>query len=199
MSLLTRLFKGGHGPQSPTRDIAPKPPYAEEEGAEVAIFASGCFWGTEHLFVEHFSHRGLRASAVGYCGGKTSAPSYKQVGSGKTGHAEAVRLEFDPKQISYAALVEFFYRTHDPTTRNAQGADTGSQYRSVIFYLNDEQRDIAQRLTAEVQKIRFDPLEKKIVTELVPAGEWWDAEDEHQKYLFNNPSGYHCPTHKLHW
>lgn len=198
--LLTRIFSGLQ-PQSATRDIVPKGHFAEEDGAEVAIFASGSFWSTERLFIQHFSHRGLRNSCVGYIGGRTRAPSYRQVSSGSTGHAEAARIEYDPKQISYAALVEFFFRSHDPCARNAQGPDRGSQFRSALFVLNDEQRQIARRIAAEVQKIRFDPLDKKLATEIVDAAElpWWDAEEKHQKYLFTNPNGYHCPTHKLHW
>ncbi|KAI0712716.1 peptide methionine sulfoxide reductase [Cerioporus squamosus] len=152
---------------------------------EVATFASGCFWGT----------------AVGYTGGKEEAtnPDYRTVCSGSTNHAEAVRIEFDPSIVKYDELVEFFYRTHDPTTVNQQGKDTGTQYRSAIFYHTPEQLEIAKRVTEEVQKKHFDPIGKKIVTEIVPAGPWWDAEEYHQKYLHKNPTGYQCPTHRLHW
>ncbi|KZS89547.1 peptide methionine sulfoxide reductase [Sistotremastrum niveocremeum HHB9708] len=171
---------------------------------EVATFASGCFWGVEHIFLKHYpiaQNKGILKTAVGYTGGKSLAkdPSYRQVCSGETGHAEALRIEFDPSIVKYEELVEFFYRTHDPTTVNAQGNDRGTQYRSAIFTNTPEQQTIAERVTAEVQKAHFDARGKKIVTEIVPAGTWYDAEDYHQEYLFKNPSGYQCPTHRLWW
>lgn len=168
---------------------------------EVATFAAGCFWGVEHIFLKHYKNKGILKTAVGYTGGKEEAknPDYKTVCTGATDHAEAVRIEFDPEQVKYDELVEFFYRTHDPTTVNSQGADTGTQYRSAIFYHSPEQLEIAKRVTEEVQKKHFDPKGKKIVTAIVPAGPWYDAEDYHQEYLFKNPSGYQCPTHRLHW
>ncbi|EAU87877.1 peptide methionine sulfoxide reductase [Coprinopsis cinerea okayama7 len=171
---------------------------------EIATFASGCFWGVEHIFLKHFppsENKGILKTAVGYTGGKETAsnPDYKSVCSGSTGHAEAVRIEFDPSIVSYDQLVEFFYRTHDPTTLNRQGADTGTQYRSAIFTHSQTQEEIAKRVTEEVQQKHFTPIGKKIVTEILPAGKWWDAEDYHQLYLFKNPSGYQCPTHRLHW
>ncbi|KAJ6451270.1 peptide methionine sulfoxide reductase [Mycena sanguinolenta] len=174
--------------------------------SEVAIFASGCFWGTEHIFVKHFSPthskgkgKGILASQVGFTGGMADSPSYRAVCTGETQHAEAVRIEFDPAQVSYAELVEFFYRTHDPTTLNRQGADRGTQYRSAIFTTTPEQAEIAQRITEEVQAKHFTPNGTKIVTTVEAAGQWWDAEAYHQLYLFNNPNGYQCPTHRLHW
>ncbi|KAJ2923328.1 hypothetical protein H1R20_g13765, partial [Candolleomyces eurysporus] len=171
---------------------------------QVATFASGCFWGVEHIFLKHFppaEDKGILKTAVGYTGGKESAasPGYRTVCSGTTDHAEAVRIEFDPTKVTYDELVEFFYRTHDPTTVNQQGVDTGTQYRSAIFYHSPEQETIAKRVTEEVQKEHFDPIGKKIVTEILPASKWWDAEDYHQLYLFKNPTGYQCPTHRLHW
>ncbi|KAI0673255.1 peptide methionine sulfoxide reductase [Trametes maxima] len=171
---------------------------------EVAIFAEGCFWGVEHIFLKYYppaENKGILKTDVGYTGGKEDAknPSYKLVCTGSTDHAEAVRVEFDPNVVSYGELVEFFYRTHDPTTKNQQGKDVGTQYRSAIFYTTPEQLEIAKRVTEEVQKKHFDPKDQKIVTEIVAAGEWWDAEDYHQKYLFKNPSGYQCPNHRLHW
>ncbi|RPD68400.1 peptide methionine sulfoxide reductase [Lentinus tigrinus ALCF2SS1-7] len=171
---------------------------------EVATFASGCFWGVEHIFLKHFppkENKGILKTAVGYTGGKEDAtnPDYRTVCSGSTDHAEAVRIEFDPSIVKYDELVEFFYRTHDPTTVNRQGADTGTQYRSAIFYHTPEQLEIAKRVTEEVQKKHFDPIGKKIVTEIIPAGPWWDAEEYHQKYLYKNPTGYQCPTHRIHW
>ncbi|KAI1791384.1 peptide methionine sulfoxide reductase [Ganoderma leucocontextum] len=171
---------------------------------EVATFASGCFWGVEHIFLKHFppkENKGVLKTAVGFTGGKEDSknPDYKTVCSGTTNHAEAVRIEFDPSIVKYEELVEFFYRTHDPTTVNRQGHDVGTQYRSAIFYNTPEQEEIAKRVTAEVQKKHFDPHGTKIVTQIIPAGPWWDAEEYHQLYLFNNPSGYQCATHHLHW
>jgi peptide-methionine (S)-S-oxide reductase len=171
---------------------------------QIATFASGCFWGTEHIFLKHYppkDNKGIISTKVGYTGGNplVTNPDYRTVCSGATDHAEAVRIEFDPAIVSYAELVEFFYRTHDPTTLNQQGADTGTQYRSSIFTHSPEQVEIAQKVTAEVQAKHFDKKGKKIVTEIKEAGPWWDAEDYHQLYLYKNPSGYQCPTHRLHW
>jgi len=171
---------------------------------ETATFASGCFWGTEHIFLKHYppsQNKGILKTAVGYTGGNplVKNPDYRSVCSGATDHTEAVQIEFDPDVVKYDELVEFFYRTHDPTTVNRQGGDIGSQYRSSIFTHSPEQEAVAKRVTEEVQAKHFTPKGKKIVTEIVPAGEWWDAEDYHQLYLFKNPSGYQCPTHRLHW
>ncbi|KAF9031596.1 peptide methionine sulfoxide reductase [Panaeolus papilionaceus] len=171
---------------------------------QIATFASGCFWGVEHIFLKYFppsENKGILSTKVGYTGGKDDVanPTYRQVCNGDTGHAEAVRIEFDPSIVSYSELVEFFYRTHDPTTANRQGADTGTQYRSAIFTHSEEQAEIAKRVTEEVQAKHFTPKGQKIVTEIIGAGPWWDAEEYHQLYLFNNPSGYQCPTHRLHW
>ncbi|KAI0059907.1 peptide methionine sulfoxide reductase [Artomyces pyxidatus] len=171
---------------------------------EVATFAAGCFWGVEHIFLKQWpikSDTGIVKTSVGYTGGRvaSSEPNYDQVCSGATGHAEALRIEFDPSKVSYADLVEYFYRTHEPTTLNSQGADRGTQYRSAIFFNTPEQETIARRVTAEVQAKHFDPTGKKIVTSIEAAGQWYDAEEYHQEYLFKNPSGYQCPTHRLHW
>ncbi|KAH7102592.1 peptide methionine sulfoxide reductase MsrA [Auriculariales sp. MPI-PUGE-AT-0066] len=207
--IITRII-ASMGPQSPVRDVQPTLPRPQEDGDEVAIFAMGNFYSAEMLFLQNFSHRGLRTSSVGYVGGSRSAPSYRSVMLGGTGHALAVRLEYDPNQISYAALVEFFYRAHEPTKRNVQGPDKGSQFRSAIFCLSKEQRDQAVRITGEVQKIRFAKLKKNIVTKIVGPGQeqggipdWWDAEDEHQKFLFihrgEEAEQFKCPSHKMHW
>ncbi|TDL27107.1 peptide methionine sulfoxide reductase [Rickenella mellea] len=171
---------------------------------DIATFASGCFWGTEHIFLKHFpisQGKGIIKTSVGYTGGKdvASDPSYRDVCSGSTGHAEACRIEFDPAILKYEELVEFFYRSHDPTTVNRQGMDTGTQYRSAIFTNSDEQTAIAQRVTNEIQQKYFDLKGKKIVTTIERAGPWYDAEDYHQEYLFKNPNGYQCSTHRLHW
>ncbi|KAG8908793.1 Peptide-methionine (S)-S-oxide reductase [Tulasnella sp. 403] len=169
---------------------------------EVATFANGCFWGTQQIFDKHYGTKhGLISTNVGYTGGddKYKGVTYRQVCSGETGFAEACRVEFDPDLVGYAELVEFFYRTHDPTTKDRQGNDTGTQYRSAIFTHSPEQEEIAKRVTQEVDEKYFAPKGKKIVTLLEPAREWYTAEAYHQKYLDNNPSGYHCFTHRLHW
>ncbi|KAF5376647.1 hypothetical protein D9615_007818 [Tricholomella constricta] len=171
---------------------------------QIATFASGCFWGTEHIFLKHYppaQNKGILKTAVGYTGGNALVknPDYRSVCTGATDHAEAVKIEFDPSVVTYKELVEFFYRTHDPTTENRQGGDVGTQYRSSIFTHSSEQEAIAKQVTEEVQAKHFTPKGKKIVTEILPASVWWDAEDYHQLYLFKNPSGYQCPTHRLHW
>ncbi|TFK31765.1 peptide methionine sulfoxide reductase [Crucibulum laeve] len=171
---------------------------------EVATFASGCFWGVEHIFLKHFppaQKKGILKTTVGYTGGNplVKNPDYNSVCSGATDHAEAVKIEFDPGVVTYEQLVEFFYRTHDPTTENRQGRDSGTQYRSAIFTHSPEQRIAALKVTEAVQARHFTPKGKKVVTEITDAKEWWDAEDYHQLYLYKNPSGYQCPTHRLHW
>ncbi|KAI0265388.1 peptide methionine sulfoxide reductase [Gloeopeniophorella convolvens] len=177
---------------------------ASVPAAQVATFAAGCFWGVEHIFLKHWpikENKGILKTAVGYTGGRADAtnPDYRQVCSGTTNHAEALRIEFDPSKVTYDELVEYFYRTHDPTTVNSQGADQGTQYRSAIFFNTPEQEATARRVTQEVQEKHFTPKGKKIVTLIEAAGTWYDAEDYHQEYLFKNPTGYQCPTHRLHW
>ncbi|KAF5369207.1 hypothetical protein D9757_010042 [Collybiopsis confluens] len=171
---------------------------------EIATFAAGCFWGVEHIFLKHYppsQNKGILSTSVGYTGGKASAnnPGYQEVCSGETDHAEALRIEFDPNVVSYAELVEFFYRTHEPTTLNRQGHDRGTQYRSAIFTHSHAQLETAKKVTAEIQEKHFAAKGEKIVTEIVEAGRWYDAEQYHQLYLFKNPSGYQCATHRLHW
>ncbi|KAF8325193.1 peptide methionine sulfoxide reductase MsrA [Cantharellus anzutake] len=185
-------------PPAATTQIALNAVLADASSTQVATFGSGCFWGTEHIFIKHYKSRGI-TTHVGYTGGNTSDHAYSLVCTGRTGHAEACRIEFDPSKVTYAELVEFFYRTHDPTTLNSQGADRGTQYRSAIFYSSPEQKEIAENVTSEVQEKYFTPKGKSIVTQIVEAGKWWDAEDYHQEYLFKNPDGYQCPTHRLHW
>ncbi|KAL2168342.1 hypothetical protein VTG60DRAFT_7386 [Thermothelomyces hinnuleus] len=169
-------------------------PVTIPEGAERATVAAGCFWGVEHLYRKHFADKGLYDARVGYIGGDTANPSYRLVCSGNTGHAEATLLVYDPTRLSYRTLIEFFYRMHDPTTLNQQGPDRGTQYRSGIFYHTPEQEAIAREVT---QKANEQWWGGKIVTEILPAKEWWDAEDYHQLYLTKNPHGYECPSHFL--
>ncbi|KAI0298331.1 peptide methionine sulfoxide reductase [Multifurca ochricompacta] len=174
--------------------------------SQVATFAAGCFWGVEHIFLKQWpikANKGILKTAVGYTGGHTDPdapnPTYHQVCTGITNHAEALRIEFDPSKVTYDQLVEYFYRTHDPTTLNSQGADSGTQYRSAIFFNTPEQETIARRVTQEIQVKHFSPKGQNIVTAIEEAGPWYDAEDYHQEYLFKNPTGYQCPTHRLHW
>jgi methionine-S-sulfoxide reductase len=140
-----------------------------------AIFAAGCFWGVQFYFDQV---PGVTKTTAGYTGGHTENPTYEQVCDHKTGHAEAVLLEFDPQQVTYETLVRQFFRMHDPTQLNRQGWDIGDQYRSAIFYFSDEQRQTVEMVKADVE----DKFDKPIVTDITPAVEFYPAEDYHQKY-----------------
>ena len=158
------------------------------EGVETAIFAMGCFWGAERAFWR--AGEGVFVTAVGYSGGHTPNPTYEEVCSGRTGHAEAVRVAYDPAKISYEDLLTLFWEGHDPTQGMRQGADVGTQYRSAIYWTTPEQRAAALRSAAayaEALKARgFGP----IATEIAEAGPFYFAEDHHQQYLAKNPGGY---------
>ncbi len=143
-----------------------------------AIFGAGCFWGVESRFRQL---KGVKEVASGYAGGTTENPTYQQVCSGKTGHAEVVRVEFDPEQISYRDLLEAFWGMHDPTTWHRQGPDIGAQYRSVIFYRTDEQKQIAEESLKKAES--SGRWKQSIVTEILPAPEFYRAEEYHQRYL----------------
>lgn len=156
--------------------------------AETAILAGGCFWGMEDIIRKI---PGVLQTEVGYAGGTTASPNYNTVKTGTTGHAESIRVVFDPKVLSFATLLErWFYRMHDPTTENRQGNDSGTQYRSAIFYQTEEQRRVAEDVTAKVDKSGLWP--KPIVTQIVAAGPFTPAEDYHQDYLEKHPGGYTC-------
>lgn len=163
------------------------------EGTERAIFAGGCFWGLEELYRKDWEGKGLLDCRVGYTGGESEAPDYRSVCSGRTGHAESLLIAFNPQQVSYKQLVEYFFKMHDPTTMNRQGADTGTQYRSAIFYENEQQKSIAEEIKEKVGKEWYKG--KPITTEIRAATKWYDAEDYHQDYLKKEPYGYHCPAH----
>ena len=150
---------------------------------ERALLAGGCFWGVQDLFR---SYDGVLSTRVGYTGGNTPNATYRNHGA----HAEAVEIIFDPARISYRQILEFYFQIHDPTTRNRQGNDMGPSYRSAIFYTTDEQRRIAEDTIADVDESGLWP--GKVVTEVVPSGEFWEAEPEHQDYLLRNPGGYTC-------
>lgn len=150
-------------------------PLVAAKGHELAAFAEGCFWGSENTF-RHV--RGVLATAVGYSGGHADKPTYEDVSSHTTGHAETVLVEFDPATVTYAELVAVFFRSHDPTTKNRQGPDVGSQYRSAIFTFSDAQAKTAETVRAERQKT----VTKPIVTEIQPVTAFWKAEAYHQQY-----------------
>ena len=161
------------------------------DGYGVAVFGLGCFWGAEEIF---WQVPGVWSTSVGYAGGHTAHPSYEEVCSGRTGHTEAVRVVYDPARVSYADLVATFYEVHDPTQGMRQGNDTGTQYRSAIYYETPEQEKVAHEVTEryqpELAKRGYGP----ITTEIRPAAEtpYYYAEDHHQQYLAKNPFGYRC-------
>jgi methionine-S-sulfoxide reductase len=158
-----------------------------EEGYQMATFAGGCFWGTEYVFQQV---PGVKSTAVGFMGGRVDNPTYKQICYTDTNHAEVVQLRYDPGQISYEKLVKVFFKTHDPTTLNRQGPDVGTQYRSAIFYHNEQQKQIAEKAKAAFDT--FGDFKDPIVTEIVPAKEFWEAEDYHQDYFKKNPNHPAC-------
>ena len=145
---------------------------------EKAIFAAGCFWGVEDKFMKI---DGVHATKVGYTGGQTPDPTYESVCSKSTGHAEAVQLEYDETKVSFEDLVRFFFQIHNPTTMNRQGLDIGDQYRSSIFYLNDSQKEIAEKVKKEVEESGV--YNSSVVTAIENASEFFDAEDYHQQYI----------------
>ncbi|MFH0966007.1 MAG: bifunctional methionine sulfoxide reductase B/A protein [Planctomycetota bacterium] len=158
---------------------------AEEKPAPAeAIFAGGCFWGVEHA-LQHAD--GVLSVTSGYTGGTVADPTYKEVSSGRTGHAEAVRIVFDPKKVSYRELAKLFFEIHDPTQVDGQGPDLGAQYRSAIFYHSDEEKQIAEDLIAQLRANGYN-----VVTELAPAGPFYTAEEYHQDYLTKHPGGQNC-------
>jgi peptide methionine sulfoxide reductase msrA/msrB len=152
---------------------------------ELAVFAAGCFWGTEEYFRRL---PGVVSTAVGYSGGSTANPSYEEVCTGKTGHAESLKIEFDPSKISYAELLQHFFRMHDPTQKNRQGNDVGTQYRSVVFFQDEAQRRAAEAFISELTK--SGKLRAPIATEVTRAMPFYSAEEYHQDYLRKNPGGY---------
>ncbi|MCE7068624.1 peptide-methionine (S)-S-oxide reductase MsrA [Dyadobacter sp. CY326] len=154
---------------------------------ETATFGTGCFWCTEAVME---SLDGVKKVVSGYAGGHDPNPNYKEVCTGNTGHAECVEVTYDPKVISYADLLEAFFRSHDPTSLNRQGNDVGTQYRSVIFFHNEEQHKLAEQAKAELDK--SGAYDKKIVTEITAAPKFFPAEDYHQNYFANNPDQGYC-------
>ncbi|MFZ6014552.1 MAG: peptide-methionine (S)-S-oxide reductase MsrA [Bacteroidota bacterium] len=156
-------------------------------GLEIATFGSGCFWCTEAIFL---NVKGVEKVASGYSGGKVKNPTYKEVCSGLTGHAEVVQLTYDPKVITYEELLEIFWQTHDPTTLNRQGADVGTQYRSVIYYHNETQKQLAEHYKKKLND--EEAFDSKVVTEISPYSTFYKAEDYHQNYYNLNSNAPYC-------
>ncbi|MFZ3006229.1 MAG: peptide-methionine (S)-S-oxide reductase MsrA [Phenylobacterium sp.] len=157
---------------------------------ERAVLAGGCFWGMQDLIRRY---EGVISTRVGYSGGDVKNATYRNHGT----HAEAIEIVFDPAAISYRALLEFFFQIHDPTTKNRQGNDMGMSYRSAIYYTSDEQKKVALDTIADVEASGLWP--GKVVTEVEPAGDFWEAEPEHQDYLERIPNGYTCHFVRLGW
>lgn len=156
-------------------------------GSEKATFGTGCFWCTEAMFE---SLDGVYDAVSGYEGGTKANPTYKEVCTGNTGHAECVEVTYDPKKVTYAELLQAFFRSHDPTSLNRQGADVGTQYRSVIFYHNDAQKQLAETVKKELNE--SGAYDKPIVTEISAASKFYEAEAYHQSYFANNPEQGYC-------
>lgn len=159
----------------------------KDTGSKIAVFAGGCFWCTEAMFSQL---KGVKKVISGYSGGKVANPTYNQVCTGLTGHAECTQITYDPEQVTFGELLEVFWMTHDPTTLNRQGADSGTQYRSAIFYTDEDQRQeaIAFKAKLEKEKIWNDP----IVTEITKFEKFYPAEDYHQEFYKNNPNQGYC-------
>jgi peptide-methionine (S)-S-oxide reductase len=159
----------------------------QENGLETATLAGGCFWCLEAVYDEL---KGVVSVESGYTGGQTTDPNYRDVCSGTTGHAEVVQIKYDPSVITFRDLLDVFFTIHDPTTLNRQGGDVGTQYRSAVFYHTPEQREAAENLIKELDQMRL--WDAPIVTQVVPIGDYYPAEDYHQEYFKNNPGQGYC-------
>lgn len=180
--------KGKATMTKPTSSLPPTDFAAEAHpGREIAVLAGGCFWGMEGIIRDI---PGVVDTQVGYTGGNVSKPTYPDVKTGSTGHAEAIQIIFDPKKLSFEDLLSWFFRMHDPTTMNRQGNDRGTQYRSGIFIYNDAQKASATKIKDKVDK--SGKWKAPAVTEITQAGPFWRAEEYHQHYLQKNPGGYTC-------
>jgi peptide-methionine (S)-S-oxide reductase len=188
--ILCLLTPGCQSQKSPDQPAATPLPMDEivkpDMNTEIATFGAGCFWCVEAVFQEL---KGVMKVESGYMGGTVPNPTYREVCTGSTGHAEVTRITFDPSVITYAELLEVLWTTHDPTTLNRQGADVGTQYRSAVFYHSEEQRAIAEKSKAEVATAIW---ENPIVTEITPASTYYPAEDYHQNYYALNPDAGYC-------
>lgn len=154
---------------------------------EIAVFGGGCFWCTEAVFT---MLKGVASVTSGYAGGSVANPSYEDVSSGRTGHAEVIKIEYDPSQISYQDLLAVFFATHDPTTLNRQGNDVGTQYRSIILYTSEDQKQLAMHYIQDLEK--SSPGGAPLVTEVNPLGEFYEAEEYHKNYYAQNKSQPYC-------
>jgi peptide methionine sulfoxide reductase msrA/msrB len=185
---VAEMTAAGYGQYLPLFGIAAAgAPAVEAHTKATATLSGGCFWGVQELVRQL---PGVVSTSVGYTGGTKADPVYEDVHTGRTGHAEAVQIVYDPKLISYETILRYFFRLHDPTTPNRQGNDVGTQYRSAIFYHDDEQRKVAERVKAEVDRSGKWPA--KVVTQIVPASTFYSAEGYHQDYLQKHPDGYTC-------
>jgi methionine-S-sulfoxide reductase len=182
------LFSSSHNTSTTTATMTqPSQPSAADPDFETITFGSGCFWCTEAVFQ---NVRGVKSAVSGYSGGHTADPTYEQVCSGTSGHAEVVQVTYDTRQIAFEDLLQVFWRTHDPTTLNRQGHDVGTQYRSAIFYHNDRQREIAEKYKKQLDEA--DTFSAPIVTEITPFKEFYPAEKYHQEYYELNPNQGYC-------
>jgi len=179
---------GGAGPEASAAGGSASPQAGNIATTQTAVFASGCFWGTEYMFQKA---KGVLSTRVGYTGGHKTNPTYKEVCTGTTGHAEAMEVVFDPKQTSFEELARLFFETHDPTQINGQGPDIGEQYRSGVYYQNEDQKQIAQKLVAELKTKGI-----RVATELQPASTFWPAEDYHQKYYQKTGKRPYCHSYR---
>ena len=159
----------------------------KQNKTEVATFGGGCFWCTEAIFQEL---EGVISVTSGYAGGKTINPTYEQICTGTTGHAEVIQIKYDPTKIKYELLLDVFFNTHNPTTLNRQGADRGTQYRSVVFYHNESQKEVSKKMIQDLTKAQV--FDNPIVTEVTAINNYYDAENYHQDYFANNPTNGYC-------
>jgi|SRR5579863_2036780 len=184
--LMLGVFGVSRWVRAETRTAVPAPnddaPLAQQSGKETAVFAGGCFWGTQAVFERV---KGVVATTAGYAGGSAETATYDQVTTETTGHAESVRVVYDPSRITYGKLLQIFFSVHDPTQLNRQGPDVGTSYRSAIFYTNEEQRKIGTEYIAQLDAARA--FKKPIVTQVVPLKGFYDAESYHQDYALHHP------------
>lgn len=183
VKIVTRDVAGADTAQSAKEGAGAKTEQPVEKG-ETAIFAGGCFWGVEYMMSKL---PGILKIEPGYIGGKTENPTYEQVCSHRTGHAEAVRIVFDPSKVTYETLARLFFEIHDPTQADGQGPDIGNQYRSEVFYTTPAQKTVAEDLIAQLRRKGYD-----VVTEVTPAGKFWPAEDYHQRYYERKGTQPYC-------
>ena len=187
ISFLLLAFAGNTHKEIPNNHTKNMTNSESNDALQLATFGGGCFWCTEAIFQDV---DGVEKVESGYMGGTTKNPSYKEVCTGKTGHAEVIQVTYDPKKVTYDELLEIFWKTHDPTTLNRQGADVGTQYRSAVFYHNDEQKRLAEKYKKELTEAKaFD---QPIVTEITRASVFYKAEDYHQNYYNLNGNAPYC-------